>query len=179
MIAPDIVLTAAHCLNSGGYYNVTVGQSDLSSNEGEDILVAQEIRHPQYNWRTDENDIGLLILSQSVSDVSEDDLVRLNADDSFPSPGDMARTMGWGNTDPDSYFFNITVSDELLEVDLPIISNEQCEAQYDEGWIFDSMICTFFPGRDACDGKSDLTLPYLFLVFYILVLNGRSNQRII
>lgn len=164
LIAPDIVLTAAHCLG-GGSYSVAVGRSDLTSNDGEEIRVAREIRHPQYSWTTDENDIALLILSQAVSAVSEDDVVRINADESVPSAGEVARAMGWGDTDPDDS--KTEVSDELLETDVPVISNEECRAAKGtdngytdsyEDYIFDSMLCTFLPGQDACQGKSRMKL---------------------
>jgi secreted trypsin-like serine protease len=159
LIAPDVVLTAAHCIG-GGSYSVAVGRDDLTSNDGEEIAVAQEIRHPEYSWDTDENDFALLLLSESVSVLSEEELVRINSDPAFPAAGDLARTMGWGDTDPDDA--SAVVSDELLEVDLPVISNEECSAakgtdngytdSYDT-YIFDSMLCTFEPGQDACQGE--------------------------
>ncbi|KAL7505122.1 hypothetical protein ACHAXN_003770 [Cyclotella atomus] len=160
LIAVDVVLTAAHCIG-GGSYSVAVGRDDLTSNDGQEIPVAQEIRHPSYSWDTDENDLALLLLSEAVTAVPEEDIVRINSDASFPSAGDLARSMGWGDTDPDD--FNAVVSDELLEVDLPVISNEECSAAKGtdngytdsyESYIFDSMLCTFEPGLDACQGDS-------------------------
>lgn len=166
LIAPDIVLTAAHCLRGTGVvYRVAVARSDLTSKDGEVIRVAREIRHPQYNWNTDGFDFGLLVLNQAVSVVSEYDVVRINADKSYPSAGEVARTMGWGDTDPDAD--ELSVSYSLLEVDLPVITNEECRAAKgsDNGYtdsyasyIFDNMLCTFSPGQDACQGKSDLAL---------------------
>jgi hypothetical protein len=104
--------------------------------------------------------LALLLLSEAVTAVAEEDIVRINSDASFPSAGDLARSMGWGDTDPDD--FNAVVSDELLEVDLPVISNEECSAAKGtdngytdnyESYIFDSMLCTFEPGSDACQGE--------------------------
>ena len=162
LIAPDIVVTAAHCLDGSGGYNVAVGRTDLSSNnEGEEIRVEKEIRHPNYSTSTDEYDIALLLLSRPVQVLTREDMVRINDDESFPSPGVMSRTMGWGDTDPDDG--KTEVSLDLQEVDLPIISNSECgdaEGTVD-GWsdsyrdyIYESMICTFRPGQDACQGDS-------------------------
>jgi len=141
---------------------VAVGRTDLSSdNEGEEIRVEKEIRHPNYSTSTDEYDIALLLLSRPVQVLTREDMVRINADESFPSPGVMSRTMGWGDTDPDDS--KTKVSLDLQEVDLPIISNSECrdaEGTVD-GWsdsyrdyIYESMICTFRPGQDACQGDS-------------------------
>ena len=60
-------------------------------------------------------------MSRAVTDVA-----RINGDASFPRDGDVARTMGWGDTDPD--YFDTKVSDDLLEVDVPVISNQECRA---------------------------------------------------
>ncbi|KAL7505121.1 hypothetical protein ACHAXN_003769 [Cyclotella atomus] len=162
LIASDAVLTAAHCLRGADVvYRVAVNRADLTSKDGEVILVAKEIRHPSYSWTTDQNDIALLVLDQPVSVVSEEDIVRINSDASFPSAGEVARTMGWGDTDPDAT--ELSVSYSLLEVDLPVISNEECSAAKGtdngytdsyESYIFDSMLCTFEPGSDACQGDS-------------------------
>lgn len=69
--------------------------------------------------------------------------------------------MGWGDTDPDDS--KTEVSNNLLEVDLPVISNSECrdakgtvDGYYGsyQNYIFKSMICTFRPGQDACQGDS-------------------------
>jgi trypsin len=158
---------SAHCLRGSAIaYKVAVGRSDLTSSDGEVIPVDREIQHPDYSWSTDENDFGLLILSQPVSTLSDDDIVRINGDASFPTAGDMATTMGWGDTDPDGA--TLSVSYSLLEVDLPVITNEECRSAKGsdngytdsyESYIFDSMLCTFSPGQDACQGDSGKCLP--------------------
>ncbi|KAL7482930.1 hypothetical protein ACHAWX_000511 [Stephanocyclus meneghinianus] len=94
LIASDMVLTAAHCLRGGGY-NVAIGRHDLTSSDGEEVPVDQEIRHPSYSFSTDEYDFALLLLTRSATVVTAVDLVRINNDESFPSPGETARVMGW------------------------------------------------------------------------------------
>lgn len=66
LIAPDIVLTAAHCVFDRGLYSVQVG-SDTMNSEGEFIEVSAVWRHPRYSDKKFVNDIGLLKLSQPAS----------------------------------------------------------------------------------------------------------------
>ena len=63
LIAPDMVLTAAHCLRGEGIsYKVAVGKVHLTKDDGEVIRVVKEIKHPQYTRSTDSFDLGLLVL---------------------------------------------------------------------------------------------------------------------
>ncbi len=58
--------------------------------------------------------------------------------------------MGWGTTTEGGY-----LSDVLLEVDLPVVSNEDCDQCYQFYWdIYPSMICAYDPGHDSCQGDS-------------------------
>ena len=71
LIAPDVVITAGHCNGqyslNGIVYNVIVGRHDLTSKEeGENIRISQEFRHPNYNSETVDNDFNIVILSKEV-----------------------------------------------------------------------------------------------------------------
>lgn len=140
------MLTAAHCL--GGDIEVIIGSDNV--NQGQKINVKSAIEHPDYNDGTDEYDIALLVLEEPTSlDIA---LVKVNKDNNYPAAGRTAHTMGWGDTDPGD---SQRLSDELMVVDVEVISNDECEAAerggdaYD-GWIKDSMVCTFTNGQDAC-----------------------------
>jgi len=72
--------------------------------------------------------------------------------------------MGWGNTDKAQDVD--TSSQELLAVNLGVISNEDCETEYgvngaksgermgtrssSEWKVYDNMMCTYTEGQDAC-----------------------------
>mmetsp|Transcript_4522 Transcript_4522/g.8079 ORF Transcript_4522/g.8079 Transcript_4522/m.8079 type:complete len:348 (+) Transcript_4522:939-1982(+) len=65
--------------------------------------------------------------------------------------------MGWGGTayggDEPSF------PDDLQEVDLEVISNDECDnfkigRDSYEGLIYDNMLCTYTEGKDACQGDS-------------------------
>jgi secreted trypsin-like serine protease len=60
LIAPDIVLSAAHC--ASGDYRVIIGRHDLDTDEGDEVEVKREIVHPQYEPYTTNNDFMVLVL---------------------------------------------------------------------------------------------------------------------
>ena len=70
LIAPDAVLTAAHCLTDKGTYSVQMGSNTLDG-ENEDTFyeVAAIWKHPKYNKETLSNDVGLLKLTTSQNEV--------------------------------------------------------------------------------------------------------------
>ncbi len=61
LIAPNVVLTAGHCI--GGISKVKLATNDYRQ-AGEEITVSREIQHPQH-WNT--YDVGLLILSRDAT----------------------------------------------------------------------------------------------------------------
>ena len=60
LIAPDLVLTAGHCI--GGITAVKLGVNDWSSDGGETIAVVQEIEYPN---SLSTYDVGLLVLERA------------------------------------------------------------------------------------------------------------------
>jgi len=66
------------------------------------------------------------------------------------NPGDMTRVLGWG-----AIRENGPSSDQLLRVDVPIISNAECSRNYGGG-ITGNMICAGYEqgGKDSCQGDS-------------------------
>ena len=64
LIAPDIVLSAAHC--AGGGYRVIIGRHDLDTDEGDEVEVEKEIVHPQYEPYTTNNDFMVLVLVSAI-----------------------------------------------------------------------------------------------------------------
>ncbi|KAL3763296.1 hypothetical protein ACHAWU_008999 [Discostella pseudostelligera] len=65
--------------------------------------------------------------------------------------------MGWGDTDAARSIQNMP--DELMIVELEVISNADCEKAESgtdsyNGYISDDMLCTEHEGQDACQGDS-------------------------
>jgi hypothetical protein len=83
---------------------------------------------------------------------------KLNDDDLYPADGTISRAMGWGTTG------GFRQSKKLLEVDIPIISNEDCDEFYGgNDTIIDSNICAYQTGGgvDCCYGKCSLFMELL------------------
>lgn len=95
LIAPDTVLTAAHCID-GSSFNVIINRHDLRTTDGESIPRRKEIKHPSYNANTMSNDFALVFLNRGTTEKV--DFVKLNQDESYPATGSMSRAMGWGTT---------------------------------------------------------------------------------
>ncbi|KAL7482728.1 hypothetical protein ACHAW6_008385, partial [Cyclotella cf. meneghiniana] len=145
LIAPDVVLTAAHCID-GSSFSVVVGRHDLTTSSGEVIARKKAIKHPNYNTKSMVNDFAIVLLSKATTQNVQ--FVKLNKDEAYPVAGANSRTMGWGDTTQGGSGSNV-----LREVDLPVITNELCYEKY-PGDIYASMICTFLPGKDSCQGDS-------------------------
>ncbi|CAK4093909.1 unnamed protein product [Aphanomyces euteiches] len=69
LIAPKVILTAAHCTGNGLSYAV-VGSHYLSgSSDGELVKVTKEIKHPNNNPSTFANDVAILLLERSITTI--------------------------------------------------------------------------------------------------------------
>ena len=103
LVATDMVLTAAHC---AGYASaIERGRTDRSipfnsnMDNFERIEVAYEIKHPEWDVTTVDNDFMLMkLVTNSVSGT----LVKLNTDPNVPTLAKEQLTiMGWGDTNAD------------------------------------------------------------------------------
>ncbi|KAL7518896.1 hypothetical protein ACHAWX_003699, partial [Stephanocyclus meneghinianus] len=151
LIAPDAVLTAAHCIDPGYDFFVAINGHDTTDWEGEVIPMTKAFIHPNYNYFTDAYDFAVVILE--VATTQDVQFVKLNHDESYPPVNMVSRVMGWGDTTEGG-----SLSDVLLEVDLPVISNEDCDQCYDFNKIDSSMMCAYDPGYDSCQGDSGKSL---------------------
>jgi hypothetical protein len=98
LIAPDVVLTAAHCLDifgPEGPYEVFFGQQLLPEPQGRFVQVIHAVRHPDYEPRSHAFDAALLRLATPV-DVAP---LPLPAPGTLPLPvGTPVRAVGFGDT---------------------------------------------------------------------------------
>ena len=98
LIAPDVVLTAAHCLNvfgTEGPYEIFLGAEMLPEPRGRFVRVARAVRHPDYVPETHAFDAALLRLARPV-DVAP---LPLPEPASLSlAPGTPVRLIGFGDT---------------------------------------------------------------------------------
>ncbi|WP_018414720.1 trypsin-like serine protease [Teredinibacter turnerae] len=153
LIGPDVVLTAAHCVENASTESLQVyaGSYDLNNRNGDGQLVnVRKIRiHEEYNTRTLVNDIAVVFLAAPV-DLPTVKLISAQALAALV-PGTRLSVAGWGSTRPvgDRY------SPTLKSVDVNYVDNATCNTAFD-GAVTDEMMCAGVAegGKDACDGDS-------------------------
>jgi trypsin len=146
LVAKDMVLTAAHCIENRISAKVQINRNEWrNSNVGEEIDVKEFIIHPSYVFP--DFDIALLVLERATTQDIK--LIGLNSDENFPASGTPGQLIGWGETEAGSG------SDVALEVDTVVISNAECnEKEKWDGAIKDFQMCTFKKGQSTCQGDS-------------------------
>lgn len=149
LVAPDKVMTAAHCVTKKGVlgkdqrpaeqFRVVAGRTDLRvKDEGVEAAVAGVWRHPGYVEVTKGDDVAVLTLAQTLP-------YRTIA---LGEAGGEGVVLGWGRTAE-----NTPPAMTLRKVTVPILSDEECllkEPDYRQG----AMLCAGRGGRDACTGDS-------------------------
>ena len=171
VIATDIVLSAAHCYNASEVDAVViVGQYDHTQDvDGQSIEKRGEVLHPQYDGEeegTMDNDFSIIVLEEKIREEDGIQIVRLNSDDAVPMVGAATTVMGWGDVDPSAS--DIELPDVLMETEVFVQSNEECEKSSGtyalsdseevfedlKGKITDNMLCAWAEDTDACQGDS-------------------------
>jgi secreted trypsin-like serine protease len=158
LIAPDWVLTAAHCVSTldAHHIDVVLGRLNLNSEEGERIHVSEKLIHPDYNANTLDSDLALLKLERPS--IQQPVQINPTITSNLPTIDTnlMSTVTGWGNTgtagengpsDPET----------LQEVELPLVNREICNSPdaYNGNVTF-NMICAGYQegGEDSCKGDS-------------------------
>ncbi|XP_056144800.1 serine protease 1-like [Lampris incognitus] len=156
LINSQWVLTAAHCFRSTSTSGLIVylgrdTQESINVNEVS-RTVSRVIVHPGYDDSTNNNDVALLQLSSSVDFTDYIQPVCLAAENSVFGAGTSSWVTGWGTVNSDE---PLPSPQRLQEVQVPIVSNSQCDSSYGGG-ITDNMICAGLSegGKDSCQGDS-------------------------
>jgi len=153
LIAPRVVLTAAHC-NGSGRNNVVVGAYEYYSadTEGAHRRTCDEwIASPDYqSVNSLDNDYALCLLNEPVDIDDDDTKFELNFNDAVPVSGDPLWAIGLGRLQ-----WNGGVPDYLQHVEVPYITNDKCDDAYGST-IRDNMLCAGVDegGLDSCQGDS-------------------------
>jgi secreted trypsin-like serine protease len=145
LIAPDWILTAAHCEVQDSD-TVLIGRHNLTESDGEQRAIDFVLTHNSYNDTPNDNDVALIKLASSSS-VTPVPLI--DAADSSSQPGANATIVGWGALSEGG-----STSDTLQQVTVPIVSNDDCDDVYSN--LTDNMLCAGrdMGGQDSCQGDS-------------------------
>jgi secreted trypsin-like serine protease len=149
LVAPDKVMTAAHCATLKGVLGknqrpaeqmrVIAGRTDLrNTGEGIEATIASVWRHPDYREVTKGDDVAVLTLARSLP-------YRTIA---LGESGDNGTVLGWGRTAE-----NTPPAMTLRKVTVPILPDDECVVK-EPDYRPDAMLCAGRGGRDACTGDS-------------------------
>ncbi|PVU96205.1 hypothetical protein BB561_001323 [Smittium simulii] len=157
LIAPNAILTAAHCLVDSKFrsfdvnkYTVSVGSEHHIEKNPNIYDVSLIAIHPAYNVQSTANDIGIIFLKKPIpSNIAKPTKIyNSNVYDDMP-----VLAAGWGATKSD---LSVPNSDVLNYAQIKITSGPKC-SRFDKTWSnnYDSKICTeSFNGKDTCYGDS-------------------------
>ena len=164
LIAPQWVLTAAHCIRKRKRRRkvfVRLGEHDIDSHDkGElKLKVIKDIPHNKYNFDKITNDIALLKLERPVYPTESIDYACLpdkrdklgESDNKHKNDNTVCYIVGWGKEkNTDAYG-----SRELREAQVPLVNRETCQKAFDYV-IHNTQICAGSRkgGIDSCAGDS-------------------------
>ncbi|XP_057685867.1 chymotrypsin-like elastase family member 2A isoform X2 [Corythoichthys intestinalis] len=153
LIAPEWVVTAAHCINGRNNYTVEIGMHSLKASEESLVSrgAARIITHEDYNMMLSRNDIALIKLSTPV-DFSDTIMSScLPQRNSTLSNGTACYITGWGQLSTEG-----VMADILQQALLPVVDHETCSQP--DWWgalMTNKMICAGGDGVTAgCNGDS-------------------------
>lgn len=160
LIAPRIVLTAAHCvydfmdqLIDPGQISVRLGVTSLSSSAGERVGILEVIPYPGFRIVDGslDQDLALLVLDRAVQYPA---VGLVGSQDGLTAADTSAIIIGWGTLAEGG-----TTPDWLQQAAVPIVANDVCAAAYARGSgfpILPTMLCAGFAsgGTDSCQGDS-------------------------
>ena len=154
LIAPDIVLSAAHCDGTKTPVDmVSVGKQIIYSREAgaeEGFRVQQKIRHPAFTRKSYKGDVMLIKLDRE----SKKPWIKLNSDSNFPSEDQLLTAIGFGDTEP-QFHREAVFPTRLMEVEVNYIADQElCKSQNQRRPVLPDMLCAASRNRDTCDGDS-------------------------
>lgn len=149
LIAPNIVLTAAHCPQVS-FARVGIGNNDGSIGFDEIFSIRGEIIHPAYDSNTKQFDQKLLVLNRPSHSPTISLGIENFEEDLF---GVEMKLLGLGQDDEGNY------ADHLQEAQQTILPTLRCQESKDptftfEDKLFDDMFCVEGDQKGACFGDS-------------------------
>ena len=163
LIGSRYFLTAAHCVDAGSgapfsadRFRVVLGTNSISGGitsipSANQYTVATVLENA-FDPITYANDTAMLKLTTAAP---YEPLRVIDTNEAAKwAPGTSARIIGWGTTAPGG---GGPISPQLLEADVPIISDAECSSDYPLApFYFDvnTMVCAYDGVHDTCQGDS-------------------------
>jgi secreted trypsin-like serine protease len=156
LIAPDIVITAAHCVAGGAPSRIVAGAHDLYRPNAnvQSSSPARVVSHQGYNDRTMVNDIALIKLATPIKFNANIQPACLPTAGEIVPDNAQGIVAGWGTTRE-----NGSPSTVLMQVGVPVMGPATCARQMSsQGFRIDAnaMLCAGYSqgGKDSCQGDS-------------------------
>lgn len=162
LIAPQWVLTAAHCVNgrSASALTAVIDQAQIAGGGGEERGVDRIVVDPSYDPASEDYDAALVHLIDPTVGIAAAALIR-SGDQATDASGVVATVIGYGSTAPQAIDGTgaIRYPGELQQTQVAITPDQQCSSVFngrDEPAVHpDLMICAGGDGKhDACEGDS-------------------------
>jgi secreted trypsin-like serine protease len=153
LIASRWVLTAAHCVDfiSSDDIAVAVSRTNLDSTEGVRVDVRNVYIHPDWDAATGSGtDVALIELAKPVRGIEPIQLAAIG-DEQWEADGALLTVIGWGNTSTTGH---PNWPDELRELQVPVVSDAECDFAYGGAVLVDTELCAGDRGVDSCQGDS-------------------------
>jgi secreted trypsin-like serine protease len=169
------VITAAHCVEDANieYLKVNIGEYDLSNGASNAKAIKHIYMYPEYNEGSAfNNDIAVIELVETVDNLAVT-LLDYDTSKQLAMANSSVTVIGWGNRTaygPEDEVPAGSQPDKLHQVELSLLSNEQCKTKLAQAYtdldginylpsqvgITDSMICAEFlgGGKGSCQGDS-------------------------
>ncbi|KAJ6663784.1 hypothetical protein lerEdw1_009863 [Lerista edwardsae] len=145
------IVSAAHCYVPANTLVAHLGEHDTTQREGTEqaLKASLVIRHPNYNDKTQDNDIMLVKLAQPARFNQYVSPIQLP--NSCPVAGTWCLTSGWGNL----LTHGVAYPQKLQCLREPIIPSTQCKQAYPY-YYSNNMMCAGFlqGGESTCQGDS-------------------------
>lgn len=181
IISVNHILTAAHCMFyrdrvtnrrvplKNSEITVVTGMHDTTDSNKTVHNISGYENHPEYLVRGN-YDITIITLSSPITFSRVASPVCLPASVSPQYTGQVATVTGWGNTVQHNYGEDKPPNypSILQEVNVTVVSNEDCQSAYGGGQVNSHDICAADSGKDSCQGDSGGPL--------FLPENGRDTQ---
>lgn len=153
LIAPDWILTAAHCVEGEvpEGLQILVNFTDLSDSSGAEIRGVKGIYlHPSFRDTGGDlyNDVALILLDAPI-DINTVTPIAVATSPYAVTTGAGVRAIGWGDTKSSPRYPN-----ELQEVDLSIASITSARKIYGVSNLDNRHLAAIASGKDTCAGDS-------------------------